>query len=222
VSSKTGPDDEALAWFELSERARKLFSGRIDFLLSAPALHHLPAADVPEIAFAGRSNVGKSTLINALTGRKALARTSNTPGRTQELNFFDVGDPLAFRLVDMPGYGFAEAPKTVVKKWRFLINDYLRGRQVLKRALVLIDSRHGIKDVDTDILDMLDTAAVSYRIVLTKADKVKSSELTDVTGRTAEAVRKRPAAHPEVLTTAAETGDGIADLRAAVLQAVED
>lgn len=222
MSSKTGPDDEALAWFELSERARKLFSGRIDFLLSAPALHHLPAADVPEIAFAGRSNVGKSTLINALTGRKALARTSNTPGRTQELNFFDVGDPLAFRLVDMPGYGFAEAPKTVVKKWRFLINDYLRGRQVLKRALVLIDSRHGIKDVDTDILDMLDTAAVSYRIVLTKADKVKSSELTDVTGRTAEAVRKRPAAHPEVLTTAAETGDGIADLRAAVLQAVED
>jgi GTP-binding protein len=222
VSSKTGPDDEALAWFELSERARKLFSGRIDFLLSAPALQHLPAADVPEIAFAGRSNVGKSTLINALTGRKALARTSNTPGRTQELNFFDVGDPLAFRLVDMPGYGFAEAPKTVVKKWRFLINDYLRGRQVLKRALVLIDSRHGIKDVDTDILDMLDTAAVSYRIVLTKADKVKASELADVTGRTAEAVRKRPAAHPEVLTTAAETGDGIADLRAAVLQAVED
>ncbi len=152
------------------EAARKLFSGPITFLKSAPDLKFLPDADVNEVAFAGRSNVGKSSLINALTNRSALARTSNTPGRTQELNFFDVGEPLKFRLVDMPGYGFAEAPKDIVKKWRFLVNDYLRGRQVLKRALVLIDSRHGIKDVDTDVMDMLDAAAVSYRIVLTKAD----------------------------------------------------
>ena len=127
------------------------------------------------MAFAGRSNVGKSSLINALTNRNGLARTSNTPGRTQELNFFDVGEPLRFRLVDMPGYGFAEAPKDVVKKWRFLVNDFLRGRQVLKRALVLIESRHGIKDVDRDIMDMLDAAAVSYHLVLTKSDKIKAS-----------------------------------------------
>ncbi len=204
-----------------AERARKLFSGPISFLKSAPALEHLPVPTVPEIAFAGRSNVGKSSLLNALTNRNGLARTSVTPGRTQELNYFEVGEPLIFRLVDMPGYGFAKAPKDVVKKWRFLINDYLRGRQVLKRTLVLIDSRHGIKDVDRDVLAMLDTAAVSYRMVLTKADKIKASELEAVHTETIAEARKHPAAHPEVIVTSSEKGMGIAELRTAVLEAVE-
>lgn len=202
------------------EAARKTFAGPIAFLKSAPALKFLPPMDAPEVAFAGRSNVGKSSLLNALTGRNALARTSNTPGRTQELNFFDVGDPLYFRLVDMPGYGFAKAPKDVVKQWRFLINDFLRGRAVLKRTLVLIDSRHGIKDVDRDVMKMLDDAAVSYRLVLTKADKIKPTELAAVTARTEEEARKRPAAHPDIIATSSEEGTGIAELRAAVIEAV--
>jgi len=205
---------------ELIEAARKTFAGPVAFLKSAPKLEFLPDATVPEVAFAGRSNVGKSSLLNALTGRNALARTSNTPGRTQELNFFDVGDPLAFRLVDMPGYGFAKAPKDIVKKWRFLVNDFLRGRQELKRALVLIDARHGIKEVDREILEMLDKAAVSYRIVLTKADKIKPTELAEVAAQTAEEVRKRPAAHPDILETSSETGLGIPELRAAVIEAI--
>src|SRR3954447_21750297 len=141
---------------DLEERARKLFAGPIEFLKSAPELQFLPDPNVPEVAFAGRSNVGKSSLLNALANRKALARTSNTPGRTQELNFFDVGTPLQLRLVDMPGYGFAEAPKDLVRRWRHLVNDYLRGRSVLKRALVLVDSRHGLKEVDREVLRMLD------------------------------------------------------------------
>ena len=205
---------------ELVETARRLFAGPIGFLKSAPALEHLPSPDVPEIAFAGRSNVGKSSLLNALTGRNALARTSNTPGRTQELNFFNVGEPLEFRLVDMPGYGFAKAPKDVVRKWRFLVNDFLRGRQVLKRALVLIDARHGVKEVDREILEMLDKAAVSYRMVLTKADKVKATDLAAVTASVEAEARKRPAAHPHVLATSSEGGMGIPELRAAVLEAV--
>ena len=202
------------------EAARKLFAGPVAFLKSAPALEHLPPPDVEEVAFAGRSNVGKSSLLNALTNRNGLARTSNTPGRTQELNFFDVGSPLRMRLVDMPGYGFATAPKDVVKKWRFLINDYLRGRQVLKRALVLIDSRHGIKDVDRDVMGMLDAAAVSYRLILTKTDKIKASALAEVLAATEAEARKRPAAFPDVIMTSSEKGMGIAELRAAVLEAV--
>lgn len=202
------------------ETARKIFAGPVAFLKSAPALEHLPDPVVPEIAFAGRSNVGKSSLLNKLTNRNALARTSNTPGRTQELNFFDVGEPLAFRLVDMPGYGFAKAPKDVVRKWRYLVNDFLRGRQALKRALVLIDARHGIKDVDREIMDMLDKAAVSYRLVLTKADKIKPTELDKVAAQTAEEARKRPAAHPDILSTSSETGLGMPELRAAVIEAL--
>ena len=202
------------------ETARKIFSGPISFLKSAPDLKFLPDPVANEVAFAGRSNVGKSSLINALTNRNGLARTSNTPGRTQELNFFDVGEPLRFRLVDMPGYGFAEAPKDVVKKWRFLVNDFLRGRQVLKRALVLIDSRHGIKDVDRDIMDMLDAAAVSYHLVLTKSDKIKASTLAAILAQTAEEGRKRPAAHPHIIPTSSEKGMGLPELRAAVLEAI--
>ena len=204
------------------EAARKLFAGPVAFLKSAPALEHLPDATVPEVAFAGRSNVGKSSLLNALTGRNALARTSNTPGRTQELNFFDVGAPLQLRLVDMPGYGFAKAPPEVVRRWRFLVNDFLRGRQALKRALVLIDSRHGIKDVDREIMGMLDKAAVGYRLVLTKADKVKATDLAAVTQATADEARKRPAAHPDIIATSSEGGMGIAELRAAVVQAATE
>ncbi|MET0365743.1 MAG: ribosome biogenesis GTP-binding protein YihA/YsxC [Sphingobium sp.] len=206
------------------ETARKIFAGPIAFLKSAPALKYLPDPIAPEIAFAGRSNVGKSSLINALTNRNGLARTSNTPGRTQELNFFDVGateeQPPLFRLVDMPGYGYAKAPKDMVKQWRFLVNDYLRGRAVLKRAVVLIDSRHGIKDVDRDILEMLDSAAVSYRLVLTKADKIKATELEAVFASVAAEARKRPAAHPDIIATSAEKGMGVPELRAAMIEAV--
>ncbi|MFM5893207.1 MAG: ribosome biogenesis GTP-binding protein YihA/YsxC, partial [Novosphingobium sp.] len=155
---------------DLTEAARKLFAGRVEFLKSAPSLQYLPEATVPELAFAGRSNVGKSSLLNALTGRKSIARASVTPGRTQELNFFEVGDPAVLRLVDMPGYGFAKAPKSIVKEWQRVVRDYLRGRAVLKRTLVLIDARHGPKDVDREMMAMLDEAAVGYRLVLTKAD----------------------------------------------------
>jgi GTP-binding protein len=204
---------------ELAERARKLFAGPVSFLKSAPGLKFLPDPDYPEIAFAGRSNVGKSSLLNALTNRKALARTSNTPGRTQELNFFEVGQPTQIRLVDMPGYGFAEAPRDLVKRWRFLVNDFLRGRSVLRRAIVLIDSRHGIKPVDLQIMEMLDGAAVNYQLVLTKADKVKAADLArTLEGASAEAAR-HAAAYPQLIATSSETGDGISELRTAILEA---
>ena len=203
---------------ELEERAGKLFSGRVEFLLSAPELKFLPDPKVPEIAFAGRSNVGKSSLLNALTGRRAIARTSVTPGRTQELNFFEVGEPTLFRLVDMPGYGFAKAPVKVVERWKQLVRTYLKGRQVLQRTLVLVDSRHGLKDVDREMLKMLDETAVGYRLVLTTADKIKASELAKVTEAVAAEARKHPAAFPTIHVTSSEKGMGIAELRAAVLE----
>ena len=208
-------DEAAIA--ALTEEARILFAGRIEFLKSAPALKFLPDPEMPEIAFAGRSNVGKSSLLNAVTGRKSIARASVTPGRTQELNFFEVGDPTQLRLVDMPGYGFAKAPIKVAENWRRLVRDFLRGRVVLKRVLLLIDARHGMKPVDAEMMKMMDEAAVGYRVVLTKADKIKSDELAEVLLRTQADARKHIAAHPDVLATSAETKLGIAELRAAVL-----
>ncbi len=219
------PGDEHATLPELNpdiiERARVLFAGPIAFLKSAPALKFLPDAEVPEIAFCGRSNVGKSSLLNALTGRNSLARTSVTPGRTQELNFFDVGEPLGMRLVDMPGYGFAKAPPAVVEQWRRLVRDFLRGRVVLKRTLLLIDARHGPKTVDVEMMQMLDGAAMGYRIVLTKADKIKASDLAAVIATTEIEARKHPAAYPVVHVTSAETKLGIAELRGAVLADAE-
>ncbi len=202
---------------DLTEDARRLFAGRIEFLLSAPALKFLPEADLPEVAFCGRSNVGKSSLLNAVTGRKSIARASVTPGRTQELNFFEVGEPTRLRLVDMPGYGFAKAPPAVVENWRRLVRDFLRGRTCLKRTLLLIDARHGIKPVDAEMMAMLDGAAAPYRVVLTKADKIKASELAAVTAATEAAARKHVAAYPVVHVTSSEKGMGIAELRAAVM-----
>ena len=201
---------------ERIEAARKLFAGPIAFLKSAPALQFLPEGELREIAFAGRSNVGKSSLLNALTGRNALARASTTPGRTQELNFFDVGDPPIMRLVDMPGYGFAKAPPDLARRWRYLVNDYLRGRAALKRVLLLVDSRHGLKDIDRELMTMLDKAAVSYRLVLTKADKVKATDLAAVRETVMREARTHVAAHPDVLATSSEGGLGIPELRAAV------
>lgn len=211
------PEEERAQEFR-ERQASKLFSGRVDFLLSAPQLKFLPEPTVPEIAFCGRSNVGKSSLLNALTGRKAIARASVTPGRTQELNIFEVGEPTLFRLVDMPGYGFAKAPIKVVENWKRLVRQYLRGRPVLARNLVLVDSRHGLKEVDREMMTMLDEAAVGYRIVLTKADKIKASELEKTARSVAEESRKHPAAYPELHITSSEKGMGIAALRAALVQ----
>ncbi len=198
-----------------------IFSGKVHFLKSAPTLEFLPEPDAPEVAFAGRSNVGKSSLINALLGRKAIARTSVTPGRTQELNFFDVGEPPMFRIVDMPGYGYAKAPVKTVQRWRYLINDYLRGRQVLARTFLLIDARRGIGKVDEDMMAMLDGAAVSYRTVLTKTDKVKETERDKVAAEVEAVLRKHAAAFPGLILTSSEKAYGIEELRSAVLTSIE-
>jgi GTP-binding protein len=195
------------------EAARKFFAGEWRFVSAAVSLETLPPMDGVEIAFAGRSNVGKSSLINALTGRKALARTSHTPGRTQELIFFQRG---ALTLVDMPGYGYAAAPKQKVQAWTQLIHEYLRGRANLARVYVLIDARHGLKDSDLPALDVLGEAAVSHEIVLTKADQVKPAELETRIAETRGAMAKRPAAFPDLIATSSRSGDGIPDLRAAV------
>ena len=196
------------------ETARVLFARPSSFLMGAAEIGQLPDTNLPEVAFAGRSNVGKSSLINALVGRKDLARASNEPGRTREVNLFDVDGRL--RLADLPGYGFAKAAKTTARKFQNLGRAYLRGRPNLMRAYLLIDSRHGLKPADLEAMDALDQAAVSYQIVLTKADKLKAGELDEVLRRTTAAVAKRPAAHPEVLATSSAKGDGIAELRAGV------
>ena len=200
--------------FEAEERGRKLFAGPCDFLKGVVALDGLPPADRLEVCFAGRSNVGKSSLINALTGRKSLARASNTPGRTQEINFFGLGP--AIYLVDLPGYGFAEAPKPVVAKWQALLKAYLAGRQTLRRAFLLVDSRHGLKAVDDEIMGLLDRAAVTFQVVMTKADKPGSRDLEAAIRQVAATLAKHPAAYPEIIVTSSETGRGLPTLRAAI------
>jgi GTP-binding protein len=196
------------------EAGHRLFAGQWNFTSAADSVDSLPRMAGPEIAFAGRSNVGKSSLINGLTGRRALARTSNTPGRTQELIFF--GGPHRLVLVDMPGYGYAAAAKTKIAAWTSLITNYLHGRATLARVYLLIDARHGLKDIDKAILDTLGEAAVSHQIILTKCDQIGTSELTDRMAAVAAAIRKRPAAFPDLLATSAKSGTGIAQLRAAV------
>ncbi|MCT8161432.1 ribosome biogenesis GTP-binding protein YihA/YsxC [Pseudoruegeria sp. SHC-113] len=200
---------------ELSaERGRKLFAGNTDFLKGVVAMGGMPPADRMEVCFAGRSNVGKSTLINALTGRKALARASNTPGRTQEINYFTVAD--SHYLVDLPGYGYANAPLPVVEKWQKLLKSYLSGRPSLRRAFVLIDSRHGVKKVDSEIMGLLDKSAVAFQVVMTKTDKVKEKDRAKVYEQVKGALAKHPAAYPEIVLTSSEKGEGIATLRAII------
>src|SRR6267143_1735373 len=203
---------------KLIEEGRKLFAGEWKFVWASPSIETLPPMAGMEVAFAGRSNVGKSSLINALTGRNALARTSHTPGRTQELIFFEGPDNAGFRLVDMPGYGYASAPKAKVASWTALIHKFLQGRSNLARVYLLIDARHGLKEVDLDVLNTLDKSAVSYQVVLTKADQVKVTELEQRIAATATALTKHPAAFPEVLVTSSRTGAGMAELRAAMVR----
>jgi len=207
-SPATAVDDDAL------EAGRVLFAGACRFVTGAARAADLPPDALPEVAFAGRSNVGKSSLINALTGRKALARTSNTPGRTQQVNFFDLGGRLM--LADLPGYGYARAPKGEVDRWNRLIRLYLKGRAALRRLCLLIDARHGLKPSDRQVMDLLDASAVAYQVVLTKADKLKAGELERICADVAAELEKRAAANPVIVATSATRGDGIAELRAAL------
>ena len=200
--------------FEAREAGRLMFAGPVDFVKGVVAMSGLPPADRLEVCFAGRSNVGKSSLINALTGRKSLARASNTPGRTQEINYFDLGGSRF--LVDLPGYGYAEAPVAIVAKWQALLKSYLAGRQTLRRAFVLIDTRHGVKAVDEEILQLLDRSAVTFQAVLTKADKVSKAERDAIIEQVKGALAKHPAAYPEIVVTSSEKGDGIETLRAII------
>jgi GTP-binding protein len=202
------PEDEA------RELGRLLFAGPVDFVKGVVAMSGLPPADRLEVCFAGRSNVGKSSLINALTGRKSLARASNTPGRTQEINYFALGD--SRYLVDLPGYGYAEAPVPVVAKWQALLKSYLAGRQTLRRAFVLVDARHGIKAVDDEILTLLDRSAVTFQAVLTKVDKISRTERDAVIEQVKAALAKHAAAYPQIVVTSSEKGEGIETLRAII------
>jgi GTP-binding protein len=202
------PEDDA------REAGRLLFAGPVDFVKGVVAMPGLPTADRVEVCFAGRSNVGKSSLINALTGRKTLARASNTPGRTQEINYFALGE--ARYLVDLPGYGYAEAPVAIVAKWQALLKQYLAGRQTLRRAFVLIDARHGVKAVDDEILNLLDRSAVTFQAVLTKVDKINRVEREAVIQQVKGALAKHPAAYPEIVVTSSEKGEGIETLRAII------
>ena len=196
------------------ESGRLLFAQNCDFIISAASFNQLPDTDLPEIAFAGRSNVGKSSLLNTLTGRKNLARTSNTPGRTQQVNFFDLGGRMM--LTDLPGYGYAKAAKSVVDQWTRLIKSYLRGRVQLRRVCLLIDSRHGLKDTDREVMALMDEAAVAYQIVLTKCDKIKAAELEKLLVKTDKEITKHVAAHPEILVTSSFKSLGIEEMRAAL------
>ena len=212
-------DEERFTQAEM-ERGRLLFAGRVDFVMGGVALGLLPAADRPEVAFAGRSNVGKSSLVNALTGRKTLARTSNTPGRTQELNFFELGAEAGqpAYMVDLPGYGYAKIERKKVKAWTTLVKDYLRGRPNLRRVMLLIDSRHGLKENDREIMKMLDEAAVNYQIVLTKLDKLKVAERDKTLKKAIGDAKKFIACHPVILATSSEKGWGVPELRAELAQ----
>lgn len=204
----TAPSPESL------EAGRLLFAGPVTFERGVVKMDGLPTADLPEVAFAGRSNVGKSSLVNALTGRKALARASGEPGRTRELNFFLLGEKMRF--VDMPGYGYAKAPKTEIERWTKLVRDYLRGRPGLARVFLLVDARHGVKANDAAVMDMLDESAVVYQVVLTKADKLSEKALAEMVAATVKLLIKRPAAHPLVLPVSSHDGVGVAELRAEV------
>jgi GTP-binding protein len=215
TTATTEPDDDPYL-----EIGRKLFAGPCDFVLGAARLTQLPEMDRPDIAFAGRSNVGKSSLVNALTGRKTLAKTSNTPGRTQQLNYFDLGGQAY--LVDMPGYGYAQAPVEQVRAWTALVREYLLGRASLGRVFLLIDSRHGLKPADVEALDLLDGAATSYQVVLTKIEQVKAADRQARLDETLAALKRRPAAYPEIIMTSSREGIGLAELRAAMAKLIDE